>query len=260
VISALKNMGIVPVMLTGDHPVTAQMIAKQAGIEIFHASLLPQDKQKIVAEYAKKGVCAMVGDGINDAPALASASVGIAIGTGTEVAIDSADAVLSGNSLFGVVKAIRLSRETVRVIKMNLFWALVYNSVCIPLAAGVLAPVGIVLNPMIASVAMSFSSVSVVLNSLRLRKPKKYKENTKYIIHHQKRSKNMAEQIIILDVQGMMCPKCVAHVQKALEGVKGVKSVEVSLDQNTATVTYGGKKPEELAKKVSDEGYPAKIR
>lgn len=259
-VKALQNMGITCVMLTGDNPVTAQAIASRAGIAHYHASLLPQDKERMVAEYCAKGVTAMVGDGINDAPALARADVGIAVGTGTEIAIDSADSVLSKNSLFGVVQAIRLSRETVRIIKQNLFWALIYNSICIPLAAGVLAPVGIMLNPMIASVAMSFSSVSVVLNSLRLKRPARYRENGKYIIHHKKRRKNMAEQIIILSVEGMMCHRCVAHVKGALEKVKGVKEVQVSLENNTATVTYTGKKPEELAKKVTEEGYPAKIQ
>ena len=258
-VSALADMGITCVMLTGDNPVTAQAIAKQSGIQIFHASLLPRDKERIIREYLKKGTTAMVGDGINDAPALARADVGIAIGTGTEVAIDSADVVLSKSTLWSVVQAIRLSRETVRVIRQNLFWALIYNSICIPLAAGVLAPIGMILNPMIASVAMSFSSVSVVLNSLRLKNPVKYKSGVKYQIH-KKRRKNMTEQIIVLDVQGMMCQKCVAHVKKALEGVKGVKSVEVDLDANTATVAYTGKKPEALVKAVTEEGYPAKIR
>ncbi|MBO5842909.1 MAG: HAD-IC family P-type ATPase, partial [Clostridia bacterium] len=173
-IAALADMGIVCVMLTGDNPVTANAIAAEARISDVHASLLPEDKERIMREYMQKGTVAMVGDGINDAPALARADVGIAIGSGTEVAIDSADVVLSKSSLWGVVQAIRLSRETVRIIRQNLFWALIYNSICIPLAAGVLAPVGIVLNPMIASVAMSFSSVSVVLNSLRLKKPAKY--------------------------------------------------------------------------------------
>ena len=260
-VSELKTMGITCVMLTGDNPVTAKAIAEQAGIEVYHASLLPDDKERIIREYCQKGKTAMVGDGINDAPALARANIGIAIGSGTEVAIDSADVVLSKNSLYGVVQAIRLSHETVRIIKQNLFWALIYNSICIPLAAGVLAPVGIMLNPMIASVAMSFSSVSVVLNSLRLRKPLNDWSGALYIIfHRRRRKKHMAEQIIVLDVQGMMCQKCVAHVKKALEGTKGVKSVEVDLDTNTATVTYTGKKPEDLAKNVTEEGYVAKIR
>lgn len=260
-VAALADMGITCVMLTGDNEVTARAIAAQAGIVDVHASLLPEDKERILREYLQKGTVAMVGDGINDAPALARADVGIAIGTGTEVAIDSADVVLSKSSLWGVVQAVRLSRETVRIIRQNLFWALIYNSICIPLAAGVLAPVGIVLSPMVASVAMSFSSVSVVLNSLRLKKPAKYKAGVKYQNKtNQKRRKNMAEQIIVLDVQGMMCHKCVAHVKKALEGVKGVKSVEVSLEENTATVTYTGKKPEALAVAVTEEGYEAKIR
>ena len=160
-VAALADMGITCVMLTGDNPVTAAAIAAQAGIVQVQASLLPEDKERMIREYCAKGTCAMVGDGINDAPALARADVGIAIGSGTEVAIDSADVVLSGSSIWGVVQAVRLSRETVRIIRQNLFWALFYNSICIPLAAGVLAPVGIVLNPMIASVAMSISSVSV---------------------------------------------------------------------------------------------------
>ena len=259
-VAALADMGITCVMLTGDNPVTAKAIANQAGISVYHASLLPEDKERIIREYLAKGKTAMVGDGINDAPALARSDVGIAIGTGTEVAIDSADVVLSKSSLWSVVQAIRLSRETVSIIKQNLFWALIYNSICIPLAAGVLAPFGIVLNPMIASVAMSFSSVSVVLNSLRLKKPAKYKPGVKYQIHKKRRNTGMAEQIIVLDVQGMMCQKCVAHVKKALESTKGVKAVEVDLDNNTATVTYTGKKPEELVKNVTEEGYPAKIR
>ena len=258
-VAALADMGITCVMLTGDNPVTAAAIAAQAGIVQVQASLLPEDKERMIREYCAKGTCAMVGDGINDAPALARADVGIAIGSGTEVAIDSADVVLSGSSIWGVVQAVRLSRETVHIIRQNLFWALFYNSICIPLAAGVLAPVGIVLNPMIASVAMSISSVSVVLNSLRLKKPAKYQPGVKYYVK-KKRRKNMAETIIILDVQGMMCHRCVAHVKKALEGVKGVKAVEVDLDANTATVTYTGKKPEDLAKAVIEEGYEAKIR
>ena len=258
-VTDLANMGITCVMLTGDNPVTAHAIAAQAGIKEVHHSLLPEDKERIIREYCAKGTCAMVGDGINDAPALARADVGIAIGSGTEVAIDSADVVLSSGSIRGVVQAVRLSRETVRIIRQNLFWALIYNSICIPLAAGVLAPLGVVLSPMIASVAMSISSVSVVLNSLRLKKPAKYRAGVKYTVK-KKRRRNMAEAIIVLDVQGMMCHRCVAHVKKALEGVKGVKAVEVDLDANTATVTYTGKKPEDLAKAVIEEGYEAKIR
>ena len=258
-VSALADMGITCVMLTGDNAVTANAIAAQAGILDVHASLLPEDKEKIVRAYCQKGICAMIGDGINDAPALARADIGIAIGSGTEVAIDSADVVISKNSLFCVVQAIRLGRETVRIVKQNLFWALIYNSICIPLAAGVLAPVGIVLSPMIASAAMSVSSVSVVLNSLRLKKPATYHPGVKYQIH-QKRRKKMAEQSIVLNVQGMMCHRCVSHVQKALEGVKGVKSVVVDLDANQATVIYTGKKPEELAKAVIKEGYEAQIQ
>ena len=172
-ISELKRRGIRTVMLTGDNPRTANAVATECGIDEVYAQLLPEDKEKKIAEYRGRGRCAMVGDGINDAPALAAADIGIAIGAGTDVAIDCADVVLSKNSLCDAVGAISLSSAAVRVIKQNLFWALLYNSVCIPVAAGVLYPIlGLTLSPMIASAAMSFSSVCVVLNSLRLRKKK----------------------------------------------------------------------------------------
>ena len=172
-ISELKRRGIRTVMLTGDNPRTANAVATECGIDEVYAQLLPEDKEKKIAEYRSRGRCAMAGDGINDAPALAAADIGIAIGAGTDVAIDCADVVLSKNSLCDAVGAISLSSAAVRVIKQNLFWALLYNCVCIPVAAGVLYPIlGLTLSPMIASAAMSFSSVCVVLNSLRLRKKK----------------------------------------------------------------------------------------
>jgi len=169
-IAELKKRGITPVMLTGDNQKTAQAVAAECGIDSVYSKLLPSDKESIIAEYSSKGRCAMVGDGINDAPALARADIGIAIGAGTDVAIDCADVVLSKNSLCDAVSAISLSSATIRIIKQNLFWALVYNAICIPVAAGALFPLfAITLSPMIASAAMSFSSVCVVLNSLRLR-------------------------------------------------------------------------------------------
>ena len=171
-IAELKKMGITPVMLTGDNQRSAAAIGAQCGIEECRARLLPEDKERIIREHREKGVCAMAGDGINDAPALASADIGIAIGAGTEVAIDSADVVLSRNSIKDAVKAIKLSRATMRTIKENLFWALIYNSVCIPIAAGAFAAFGISISPMIASAAMSFSSICVVLNSIRLKRKK----------------------------------------------------------------------------------------
>jgi len=172
-VKALRTRGIECVMLTGDNGASAASVAKKVGIDAFHASLLPEDKVKIIEEYKKRGdgLVAMAGDGINDAPALALAHVGIAIGAGTEVAIDSADVILSKSSLLDIVSALDISRATLRTIKQNLFWALIYNSVCIPVAAGALFPLfGITLSPMIGAAAMSFSSVTVVLNSLGIKR------------------------------------------------------------------------------------------
>ncbi len=169
-IASLKEKNIVPVMLTGDNEETAHAVARMCGIDEVYARLMPDEKESIITSLRKEGRCAMVGDGINDAPALARADVGIAIGAGTDVAIDCADVVLSKNSIADAVEAIRLSRATVTIIKENLFWALVYNTVCIPIAAGALyLPLGLTLSPMLASAAMSLSSVCVVLNSIRLK-------------------------------------------------------------------------------------------
>ena len=169
-IKALGELGIKTVMLTGDNERTAASVARSCGIDEYRARLLPEDKERIISELSREGSAAMVGDGINDAPALARADVGIAIGAGTEVAIDSADVVLTKSSLSDAVAAVKLSRATLRCIKQNLFWALIYNSICIPIAAGALyLPLGIALSPMVASAAMSFSSICVVLNSIRLR-------------------------------------------------------------------------------------------
>ncbi len=169
-VRALSKMGIVTVMLTGDNERAARAIGEHCGIDEVYASLLPEDKERIIREHKAAGISAMVGDGINDAPALVSADIGIAIGAGTEVAIDSADVVLSRNSIKDAASAIKLSRATMRTIKENLFWALIYNSVCIPIAAGAFAAFGISISPMIASAAMSFSSICVVLNSIRLKR------------------------------------------------------------------------------------------
>jgi heavy metal translocating P-type ATPase len=169
-VAELRGLGIKTIMLTGDNERTAEAIAGECGIEEYHARLLPEDKERLIREISKEGASAMVGDGINDAPALAAADVGIAIGAGTEVAIDSADIVLTHSTLSDVPDAIKLSKATLLCIKQNLFWALIYNSICIPIAAGALyLPFGIALSPMFASAAMSVSSVCVVLNSLRLR-------------------------------------------------------------------------------------------
>ena len=233
-IAALEKMHIKTVMLTGDNELTAKNVCETCGIKEYHARLLPEDKERLIREYSQKGLCAMVGDGINDAPALAAADVGIAIGAGTDVAIDSADVVLSRGSLCDAVSAISLSRATVAVIRENLFWALFYNAVCIPIAAGVLYPVGVTLTPMIASAAMSFSSVCVVLNSLRLKYKKIYINKS----FEQTEDDDMfgKTKTVTVSVEGMMCNNCKAHVEKALLGLKGVKSADASVENKSVTV------------------------
>ena len=241
-IQRLKQMKIIPVMLTGDNVHTAKAVAQECGIEHFHASLLPADKEKIISEHAQNFTCAMVGDGINDAPALSRADIGIAIGAGTDVAIDCADIVLSKNSLVDAVSAVELSKATLKCIKQNLFWALIYNAVCIPLAAGALYPIfAIKLSPMIASAAMSFSSIFVVTNSLRLKRVKIYGFNTKKEIKEQENFKKVEENemfgkktVYEIEVEGMMCQKCAEHTKKAIESIKGVASAEV--DENLTRV------------------------
>lgn len=262
-ISQLKKMGITPVMLTGDNERTARAMAVQCGIDEVYSRLLPEDKEKIISEYSQKGRCAMVGDGINDAPALARADVGIAIGAGTDVAIDCADVVLSKNSLCDAVSAISLSGATIVSIKQNLFWALIYNAICIPVAAGALYPLfGLTLSPMIASAAMSFSSVCVVLNSLRLRYKKIY-ENKPLSKSGTFDNNTMEEnemfgkkQTIEFCVDGMMCNKCREHVEKALLAVKGVKSAVADLDSKSVRVVASSSVSEaDLKNAVINAGY-----
>ena len=249
-VERLKKMKIEPVMLTGDNPTVAAATAASVNIDTYFASLLPTDKENIVASMSRRGAVAMVGDGINDAPALARADVGLAIGAGTDIAIDCADVVLTKSTLQSVADAISLSRHTLKIIRQNLFWALFYNSICIPLAAGVLHPVGIHLNPMIASAAMSLSSVCVVFNSLRLRRISLGDQNKEKIRKQQNEQDqliqkpiekeifemNQNEKEYVLSIKGMMCKHCVAHVQRALEAVEGVLSVQVSLEKANATV------------------------
>ena len=242
-IAKFKEMGLHVVMLTGDHKKTAEAIRKQLDIETVYAEVLPTEKDTVIQELQKQGhKVAMVGDGINDAPALVRADVGIAIGSGTDIAMDSADIVLMKNSLFDVVNAIHLSHQTMKNIYMNLFWAFFYNTLGIPVAAGVFYPL-LRLNPMIGSLAMSMSSLCVVTNALRLRFVKEMKE--------EKGEKSM--KTVVMSIEGMMCKHCVAHVEKALKSVMGVVEVVVSLENNNATVTVEPHVSNDALKEVVEE-------
>ena len=244
-VAAFRALGVKTVMLTGDNEATAARVAAEAGITRYRAGLLPEEKERLVNDYTKEGLTAMVGDGINDAPALARADVGIAIGAGTGVAVESAGVVLAGNSLMDAVGAVELGRATLSNIRQNLFWAFAYNALCIPLAAGVFYPVwGLLLTPMVASAAMSFSSLFVVCNALRLTKfvPRSIKyrkterENNKEQEGEQEMLFSKKEMnTTVLDVQGMMCEHCAAHVKKALAEL-GAKAVTVDLASGKVTV------------------------
>lgn len=261
----LRNMGIQVVMLTGDNRRTAQAIGSQVGITAIVSDVLPGDKETVVRQLSEHGRVAMVGDGINDAPALTRADVGIAIGAGADVALEAADIVLMKSRLTDVPIAIRLSRQVLRNIHENLFWAFFYNCVGIPLAAGVLVPVfGLSLNPMFAAAAMSLSSFCVVTNALRLnlfavrsdRRDKRKDEVPMPDFMFKENEKEEKTMTKTLDIEGMMCAHCQAHVQKALEGVAGVTQVTVSLEENKATVTAGGQvEDQQLIDAVTESGY-----
>ncbi len=241
-IPEIKKMGIKTVMLTGDNERTARAISKEAGVDEVIAGVLPDGKEKVIQELKKHGKVAMVGDGINDAPALTAADTGIAIGSGTDIAIDSANVVLIKSNMADLPAAIKLSRATLNNIKLSLFWAFFYNCLGIPLAAGVLIPLGITLTPMIGAAAMSISSFCVVTNALRLNLVKIYKK------HKTKEFKPMTKTI---KIEGMMCPHCEAHVKKALEAIAGVENVVPSHVEKKATLT--------LTSPVSDETLKATV-
>lgn len=251
-VAGLKERGIVPVMLTGDSEGAARAVARQAGIEKVIAEVLPEDKLNAVLESKKTAVTAMVGDGINDSPALKEADVGIAMGSGTDVAIDSADVVLVGGDLRAVNSAVDLSKATVRNIKENLFWAFIYNLLCIPVAAGALYAVGVVLSPMYGALAMSLSSVFVVTNALRLMRFRPRHEIKK--AETGKGDKNKMEKILF--IEGMSCPHCSARVESALNAIDGVKA-SVDLKKKRAAVETDVA-DDVLIKAVEDAGYKVK--
>ncbi len=257
-VAELQNMGIKVVMLTGDNEKTARAIGAEAGVDEVVAGVLPQGKESVVRKLKELGKVVMVGDGINDAPALTTADIGLAIGAGTDVAIDAADVVLMHSRLSDAAAAIRLSRATLRIIRQNLFWAFFYNAVGIPLAAGVFIPIGITLSPMFGAAAMSLSSFCVVSNALRL---------NLINVHNPKRDSKIKNDIKIeikeeitmtktMKIEGMMCGHCEATVKKALEAVAGVESAEVSHTAGTAVLTLSKDVPNDVLKKaVEDKEY-----
>lgn len=278
-VQKFRDYGIHVIMLTGDNEVTAQAIKEQVGIDEVIAGVLPTQKEEKISALKQAGhKVAMIGDGVNDAPALASADVGIAIGAGTDVAIESADIVLMKNDLLDAVGAVKLSKAVIRNIKENLFWALFYNSIGIPLAAGVLYPLfQIKLNPMFGAAAMSLSSVCVVSNALRLRWVKLHDAKKTQIEPHQdvaastiadinqhnaldnnikstNNDKGESTMTTTISIEGMMCAHCQAHVEKALKEVAGVTEVTVSLENKNAVVT-GDASVEALKQAVVDAGY-----
>ena len=271
-VAAFRQLGLEVVMLTGDNQRTADAIGRQLGVTQVMAEVLPQDKERMVRQLQEEGrKVAMVGDGINDAPALARADVGLAIGAGTDVAIESADIVLMKSDLLDAAAAVELSRASIRNIKENLFWAFFYNSIGIPLAAGVFYPLlGWQLNPMFAAAAMSLSSVCVVSNALRLRFFKsKFKsvappeqspcqgscpvDITTELPEEHKEEKTMTKT---LNIEGMMCAHCVAHVEKALSALGGVTAAKADLEGKCATVTLAAPvSDQELKDAVTEAGY-----
>ena len=259
----LQNMGIHVVMLTGDNERTAAAIGRQAGVNEVVAGVLPDGKEEVIRRLQEKGRVAMVGDGINDAPALTRADIGIAIGAGTDVAIDAADVVLMKSRLSDVSAAVRLSRQTYKTILWGLFWALCYNTILIPVAAGVLSPLGITMDPMFGALAMSLSSFCVVTNALRLngfdvhssakdtklKNPVQTDADGTLLSEYKKEKENAMNKT--MKIEGMMCMHCEATVKKALEGIDGVTQADVSHEKGTAVVT--------MAKEIADDTLKAAV-
>lgn len=252
-IKEMQNMGIQVVMLTGDNQETAQAIGSKAGVDEVIAGVLPDGKESVIRNLQRQGKVAMVGDGINDAPALTRADIGIAIGAGTDIAIDAADVVLMNSKLTDVTAAIKLSRATLRNIHENLFWAFFYNAICIPVAAGVFITLtGWQMNPMLGAAAMSLSSFFVCMNALRLNTFSMH-DASKDIKRKKKEKKTMEKT---LEITGMMCGHCEMAVKKALEAVDGVESADVSHEKGTAVVTLSKEVSNDVLKKtVEDKDY-----
>jgi Cu2+-exporting ATPase len=247
----LKEIGIRVVMLTGDNQRTAEAIGKAAGVGEIISDVKPDGKEAVIRSLQSEGRVAMVGDGINDAPALTRADVGIAIGAGTDVAIEAADVVLVKSRLTDVSAAIRLSRATLRTIKENLFWAFIYNLICIPIAAGAFVWAGLTLDPMFGAAAMSLSSFCVVSNALRLNLCDIYHKNTK-----NKNTKEENEMEKTMKIKGMMCPHCEARVKKVLEELPEVAEAKVSYKKDTAVLKLSAPVSDEvLTKVITDNGY-----
>lgn len=265
-VAELKKMGMKTVLLTGDNEKTAKAVGNHIGADRVIAEVLPGDKEKVIEELQKQGKTAMVGDGINDAPALTRAEIGIAMGGGTDVAIDAADVILMNSRLSDVVAAIRLSRATLKNVRQNLFWAFAYNLILIPVAAGVFSEIS--LNPMMAAGAMALSSVTVCLNALRLNTYKVHKEGgknekdgeisekteeNKKVTVKTEEEKEMKETV---KIRGMMCEHCENTVKKALEALPGVEKAEVSHETGTAVLSLAGEVDEETVRKaVEDKDY-----
>ncbi len=274
-VARLRAMGIHTLLLTGDQARTAKAVAREVDVDEVVSDVLPAQKEEKVRELQARGErVAMVGDGINDAPALVRADVGIAIGAGSDIALDSADIVLMKSDPADIASAIELSRATMRTIKQNLFWALFYNCICIPIAMGVLTPFGITLDPMIGAAAMGFSSVFVVSNALRLKRWKPSVASSCHATTHTPPTSSKhgpsgtpvaeAERKITmerkLNIEGMMCEHCVAHVREALEALEGVESVQVSLDSASATLEAPASVSDaELIAAVEAAGYKAQV-
>ena len=262
-VSELHDMGLYVVMLTGDNERTARAVGKAAGVDKIISGLLPEDKSDVISRLKEYGTVAMAGDGINDAPALTTADIGIAVGTGTDIAIDSADVVIERSDPADIPAAIRLSRRTLTGIKQNLFWAFIYNILLIPLAAGALAGLGITMSPMLGAAAMSLSSFTVCMNALRINlfdpKNRRFGRSKRKLadipsdVIFKNVSKGDSKMTKTIRIEGMMCGHCEATVKKALEAIDGVTSAEVSHDAGTAIVTLDAEVADDVLTKAVEE-------